>query len=201
MFAKKIVPELNKALEENNILSPISKQKEVFSKIKSGVDLLWIGETGIGKTTAMTIGIINQIKEAINDVPRALIIEPNADAAFATTDLLKRYSKYTNIRIFCAHSKGIMDDIEVEIYNGSDIVVGTPSKIGEFYSTNVLNVTALKILAFNNISQANKISENSQLERISMALDNTQKIMFDSKLDMKTENLIGNYFKSPYFFE
>jgi len=201
MFAKKILPELNQALEENNINSPISIQKDVFSKIKSGVDLVWSVENGMGKTTLLAISVINQIKQALNDVPRAIIISSDIENAFSTTELCKKLARHTNIRIFCAHAKGVMDDLEVEIYNGSDIVIGTPAKIGEFYSTNVLNLTALKMLIFDDIDKINKQSDSSQLGRISTAVENAQKLIFTEKIDIKTERLIETHFKSPWIFD
>ena len=58
MFIKKIIPEFQETIEDLGITTAQGSQKKWISRIKSGMEMVAIGPTNSGKTTAYIIALI-----------------------------------------------------------------------------------------------------------------------------------------------
>lgn len=196
MFARKIFEPLAKALAENGIDAPIGIQKLCFSKIKGGADIHCVSEAGSGKSAVIAISIIQQLKTAVDDVPRALVTVPDAEAAHAMKAVFDMMARYTDLRVFDAHEEVNTTDLYHDIYAGSDVVIGTASRFGELYTKNVINLTGLKIFAIDDADHINRQDELSQIFRISETSERIQVLLFSNKNSSYFEGYIEQYVKT-----
>lgn len=180
-FIKKLLPEINQALEENKIELPINNQKPCISHIKSGRDLICVGNEGSGKTTTMVISVIQQLKKAINDVPRALIIVKDKDTLDATKKLFDNLAIHTDLRIYHVIGGTKLEKIRDKIYFGSDIVIGTPDSLNELYSFSGLNLNDLKILVLDDADEVLRRDAIAKVDRLSETISKVQRLLFCSE--------------------
>src|SRR5690606_34371301 len=81
MSFKKLIEPLNEALKIQGFETPLPFQKQVLSKIKSGANVFGIAPKGSGKTTAMVMGVVQNLKgEAFEDAPRAIVFAKDKEA-------------------------------------------------------------------------------------------------------------------------
>ena len=75
------------------------------------------------------IGIIQQLKEAFEEAPRAIVIASTKEKAFEMEELFKLLGSHTNLRTFTVFDKGIIQYQKDMIYEGLDILFGTPRNV------------------------------------------------------------------------
>ena len=83
MKLKKLTPELVSGLIDAGFdTEPREIQSTSIPKIKSGADLFIIAPESSGKSTAIVIGVIQQLKKAFEEAPRAIIMTATKEKAF-----------------------------------------------------------------------------------------------------------------------
>lgn len=145
MKLKKLIPELvSGIINAGYDKEPRAIQGLSIPKIKSGADLYIIAPEEAGKTSAIAIGVIQQLKKAIEKAPRAIIMVETKDKAFALEEEIKRLSKGTGLRSFVVFDQGIIQYQKDMIYEGVDIVIGTPQRLNELISTTGIPLTKVR---------------------------------------------------------
>ncbi|NOR73558.1 MAG: DEAD/DEAH box helicase, partial [Draconibacterium sp.] len=101
MKLKKLIPELSSAIIEAGFdITPRSIQSKSIPKIKSGADMFIISPEGTGKSVTIVISVIQQLKEAIDEAPRAIVMVTSKEKAFELKELFDLLGKNTNLRSF-----------------------------------------------------------------------------------------------------
>ena len=146
MNLKKLIPELVSGLNDAGF---DSKQKTIQSKsipqIKSGADLFIVSPEGSGKSSAIVIGVIQQLKELFEEAPRAIIMTATKEKAFELEEQFKILGKHTNLRTFTVFDQGIIQYQKDMIYEGLDVLIGTPKRLNELAKINGIPLTKIKI--------------------------------------------------------
>ncbi|KAI6179822.1 hypothetical protein M3Y98_00652300 [Aphelenchoides besseyi] len=157
----KDIPDLNQKLMENiqraGYTRPRNIQAFTIPYILEGCDVIAQAETGSGKSAAFLIPLIQMVskknskknasKEKYDaDHPFVLIIEPTRELALQIYDQARKFASGTNVRIVKAYGEYPYNANAAEIYDGADIVVGTPGRILHFLSDCVLSVGLLECL-------------------------------------------------------
>lgn len=197
MFLKKIDQHLLDAIEEFGFTKPTKLQKSCFSKIKSGIDLLIDAPEKSGKTTAITIGVIQQLKEEFEDVPRALIIVANKEKAIAMKEQFNALGSNTNLRVFCAVEGGDILILRDRIYAGSDVVIGTAKRLNELYSCSGINLNNLKMFIIDDAELILRDQILSDINRLSPYIPKSQRIVFTKGISNRLENYMEKFMHSP----
>jgi ATP-dependent RNA helicase RhlE len=153
---------------------PRAIQDLSIPKIKSGTDLYMIAPEGAGKTTAIAIAIVQQLKKPVEVAPRAIIMVETKDKAFALEEEIKRLSKYTGLRTFVVFDAGIIQYQKDMIYEGLDIVIGTPQRLNELISTTGIPLTKVRHFIVDDLDSY-PLNKYPQIYRIA---DNVEKAQF-----------------------
>lgn len=151
MNLKKINEDLKIALIENGLTEATELQLETFSPIKSGADVVIQGGKNTGKTTAMVINIIHKLKQPFQESPRALILVDDKSKVLEVLELFELYNKRNKLRVFGTHDKTDLDEDKNLISLGVDVLVGTPNKLNQMFSSAGFNVNTLQLTAFDDI--------------------------------------------------
>ncbi|WP_445710728.1 DEAD/DEAH box helicase [Flavobacterium sp.] len=201
MNLKKINEDLKEALIENGIIEATELQLETFSPIKSGADLVIQGGKKTGKTTAMVVNVIHKLKEPFQESPRALILVNDKPMLLEVLELFELYNKKNKLRVFGTHDKTDLDEDKNLISLGIDVLVGTPNKLNQMFSSAGFNVNTLQVIHFDDIDVLLKNRHESVIMRLMESIQKGQRVFFCNKITERVEILADNIMKDPVFLE
>jgi len=200
MKLKKINPVLQEALIDFGLTEANALQKETFSTIKSGADAIIASPNGSGKTTAIVINVIQQLVCEGEESPRALIFVENKTKVLEMEELFEKFGKFTNLRVYGVHEKGDMDYDKNYISAGIDVLIGTPVKLSDMFSTAGYNVNRLKMFIVDDADWILKSRHETKIMRISNSIK-TQRIVFTDHLTERIEILADKMLVEPFVFD
>jgi ATP-dependent RNA helicase RhlE len=201
MILKKINENLQKALVENGLTEANEMQQETFSTLKSGADCILVAPKGSGKTTTIVLNVIQQLVAEGEESPRALIIVEDKAKVLAMEELFEKLGNYTNLRVYGVHDKGDMEYDKNYISTGIDVLIGTPNKLSEMFTTAGYNVNRLKMFILDDADPILKLRHETKIMRISNSITKTQRIIFSETLTERIESLADKMMVEPFLFE
>jgi len=201
MKLKKINEKLQDALIENGLTEANVLQMETFSTIKSGADCMIISPKGSGKSTTIVLNVIQQLAGQTEESPRALIFVEDKAKVLEMEELFEKYGKYTNLEVYGVHDKGDMDYDKNYISTGVDVLIGTPNKLSDMFTTAGYNVNRLKMFILDDADPILKLRHETKIMRISNSITKTQRIIFAETLTERIEILADKMLLEPYFFD
>ncbi len=201
MKLKKINSNLQKALIETGLTEANEMQLETFSTLKSGADCIIISPKGSGKSTTIVINVIQQLVAEGEESPRALIIVENKAKVLEMETLFENLGSETNLRVYGVHDKGDMEYDKNYISTGIDVLIGTPNKLNEMFTTAGYNVNRLKMFILDDADPILKQRHETKIMRISNSIVKTQRIIFSEQLTERIEVLAEKMLLEPFLFD
>ena len=201
MKLKKINENLQKALIENGLVEANAMQQETFSTLKSGADCLIVAPKGSGKTTTIVINVIQRLAGANEESPRALIVVEDKAKVLAMEKLFDKYNQYTKLEVYGVHDKGDMDYDKNYISTGIDVLIGTPSRLNEMFSSAGYNVNRLKMFIIDDTDPILKLRHETKIMRISNSIAKTQRIIFAEQITERIDLLAEKMLIEPFEFD
>ena len=201
MKLKKIDENLKEGLIENGLTEANEMQQETFSTLKSGADCIIIAPKGSGKSTTIVLNVIQQLKGEGEESPRALIIVEDKAKVLEMEDLFEKFGKYTDLRVYGVHDKGDMEYDKNYISTGIDVLIGTPNKLGEMFTTAGYNVNRLKMFILDDADPILKLRHETKIMRISNSINKTQRIIFSEVFSERIEILADKMLVEPFEFD
>ncbi len=201
MKLKKINEKLQKALIENGLTEANVLQQETFSTLKSGADCIIIAPKGSGKSTTIVINVIQQLVAEGEESPRALIIVEDKIKVLEMETLFENLGSETNLRVYGVHDKGDLEYDKNYISTGIDVLIGTPNRLNEMFTTAGYNVNRLKMFIIDDADTILKLRHDTKIIRISNSIAKTQRIIFSEQLTERIEVLADKIMVEPFLFE
>ena len=201
MKLKKINENLQKALIENGLVEANAMQQETFSTLKSGADCLIVAPKASGKTTTIVINVIQRLAGANEESPRALIVVEDKAKVLAMEELFDKYNQYTKLEVYGVHDKGDMDYDKNYISTGIDVLIGTPSRLNEMFSSAGYNVNCLKMFIIDDTDPILKLRHETKIMRISNSIAKTQRIIFAEQITERIDLLAEKMLIEPFEFD
>lgn len=201
MKLKKINEKLQDALIENGLTEANILQQETFSTIKSGADCIILSPAGSGKSTTIVLNVIQQLAGHTEESPRALIFVEDKAKVLEMEALFEKYGKYTNLEVYGVHDKGDTDYDKNYISTGVDVLIGTPNKLSDMFTTAGYNVNRLKMFIIDDADPMLKLRHETKIMRISNSITKTQRIIFAENLTERIEILADKMMLEPYLFD
>ena len=201
MKLKKINENLQEALIANGLTEANEMQKETFSTLKSGADCIIIAPNGSGKTTTIIINVIQKLAGTSEESPRALIIVEDKTKVLEMVALFERYGKNSGLEVYGVHDKGDTDYDKNYISTGIDVLIGTPNKLNDLFSSAGYNVNRLRMLILDDADPILKLRHEIKIMRISNSIAKTQRIIFTDILTERVEILADKMLVEPFEFD
>lgn len=201
MKLKKINEKLQDALIENGLTEANALQQETFSTIKSGSDCIILSPAKSGKSTTIVLNVIQQLAGHIEESPRALIFVEDKAKVLEMVELFAKYGKFSNLEVYGVHDKGDMDYDKNYISTGIDVLIGTPNKLSDMFTTAGYNVNRLKMFIIDDADPMLKLRHETKIMRISNSITKTQRIIFAEQLTERIEILADKMMLEPYLFD
>lgn len=186
---------------ENGLVEANAMQQETFSTLKSGADCLIVAPKGSGKTTTIVINVIQRLAGANEESPRALIVVEDKAKVLAMEELFDKYNQYTKLEVYGVHDKGDMDYDKNYISTGIDVLIGTPSRLNEMFSSAGYNVNRLKMFIIDDTDPILKLRHETKIMRISNSIAKTQRIIFAEQITERIDLLAEKMLIEPFEFD
>ena len=202
MKLKKLIPELVSAIiEEGYDSEPRVVQTLSMPKIKSGADAYVIAPEESGKTTAIVFGVIQRLKKAEGDAPRAIIMVNSKEKVEEMQAMFETFDKNTDLRFFPVFDQGRILYQKDMIYDGIDILIGTPIRLNELMNTAGFPLSKLQILAVDDAEQIFSARQQHVIYRIGDACEKSQFLIFANKWIDKFDLLTDRIMKNPQYLK
>ena len=201
MKLKKINENLQEALIQNGLTNANEMQKETFSTLKSGADCIITAPTGSGKTTTIVINVIQKLAGTTEESPRALIIVEDKNKVLEMVALFELYGQNSGLEIYGVHDKGDTEYDKNYISTGLDVLIGTPNKLNDLFSTAGYNVNRLRMLILDDADTILKMRHETKIMRISNSISKTQRIIFTDVHTERIEILADKMLVEPFEFD
>lgn len=201
MKLKKINETLQQNLIDNGFLEANDIQKETFGTLKSGADAIIVAPAGSGKSTTIVINVIQRLVGSVEESPRALIIVSDKEKMVEMVAQFEKLAKYTDLEIYGVHDKGDMDYDKNYISTGIDVLIGTPNKLSEMFSSAGYNVNRLKMFILDDADPILKLRHETKIMRISNSIDKTQRIIFTEQFTERIEIMAERMLIEPFEFD
>ncbi|RLZ10783.1 DEAD/DEAH box helicase [Faecalibacter macacae] len=190
--------QLNEALEKLNITTPTPIQVKTYKPILSGKDIMGIAQTGTGKTLAYLLPLLKEYQFSKSHMPKIMILVPTRELVVQVTDILDQLTEFINVRVLGIYGGVNINTQKELLYDGVDILVGTPGRVMDLALNNDLQFKDLKKLVIDEFDEMLSLGFKPQLRNIfSMMSERRQNILFSATMTDEVNDMLHEYFNSP----
>ncbi|WP_264509398.1 DEAD/DEAH box helicase [Flavobacterium sp. N1719] len=189
---------LQKAVDEMGLTQPTPIQQRAFSVILSGRDVMGIAQTGTGKTLAYLLPVLKQWKFMESETPRVVILAPTRELVVQITDVVTQLTQYMSVRTLGVYGGVNINTQKKAVYEGVDILVGTPGRIMDLALDNVVRFDTLQKLIIDEFDEILNLGFRVQVTSILTMLRNKrQNILFSATMTDEVDEMLDEYFDFP----
>ena len=198
-FAQFNLPKsLQKALDEMGFTKPTPIQEKSFSAIMSGRDVMGIAQTGTGKTFAYLLPILKQWKFVATDTPRIVILVPTRELVVQIAAEVDKLTQYMSVRTLGVYGGVNINSQKKSVYQGIDVLVGTPGRVMDLALDNVIRFDSLQKLVIDEFDEMLNLGFRTQITSIlSMLKNKRQNILFSATMTDEVDDMLEDYFNFP----
>ena len=126
--------------------------------------------------------------------PRAIVVCSTDEAAKELYKRFEEVSRALDLTIDLANEKGNMLQQRNDIFDGTEIIVGTPKRIYDLYIQNGFNVSQMKLFILDDAVDLFRKGHKMQLSRLSDSMPKCQHVLFsDSFAERRIEDYLEEY--------
>ena len=186
-----------KALTAMDITTPTDIQANAIPPLLEGRDVIGQAHTGSGKTLAFGIPLIERIVPE-NKWLQALVLVPTRELAIQVGDVLDKLAKQTKIKTTLIYGGRAYGPQKDAIYNGAQVVVGTPGRVLDHLNQGTMRVDGVTYLVLDEADQMLDQGFAPDVERI-LAQTNTdrQTALFSATTPDWVMKVSNKYLKDP----
>lgn len=189
---------LQKALDDMGFTTPTPIQERAMPVILSGRDMMGIAQTGTGKTYAYLLPILKQWKFAKTDTPRVVIIVPTRELVVQVTEEVEKLTRYMSVRTLGVYGGVNINTQKTNVYNGIDILVGTPGRIMDLALDNVVRFDTMQKLVIDEFDEILNLGFRFQITSIlSMMKQKRHNILFSATMTDDVDEVLNDFFEFP----
>lgn len=189
---------LQKAVDEMGLTQPTPIQQRAFSVILSGRDVMGIAQTGTGKTLAYLLPVLKQWKFMESETPRVVILAPTRELVVQIAEVVTQLTQYMSVRTLGVYGGVNINTQKKAVYEGVDILVGTPGRIMDLALDNVVRFDTLQKLIIDEFDEILNLGFRVQVTSILTMLRNKrQNILFSATMTDEVDEMLDEYFDFP----
>lgn len=189
---------LRNALADLEYINPTPIQREAFSVIMSGKDIVGVAQTGTGKTFAYLLPLLRMLKFSTDGHPRIAILVPTRELVVQVVQEVEKLSKYMTARVVGVYGGTNINTQKQTVHEGLDIIVATPGRFYDLALTRAFKTKHLKKLVIDEVDEMLNLGFRVQLKNILELLpERRQNLLFSATLTEDVETLINDYFYQP----
>ena len=170
----------------------------------SGRDVAVQAQTGTGKTAAFLITLFQKIKPMPGDAsgrpPRALIVAPTRELAVQILDDAEVLGKHAGLDCLAVYGGVDYQKQRDSLERGTDILVGTPGRLIDYFKQNVLNLKNIEAVV---IDEADRMFDMGFIADIRYMLrrmppfNKRQSMLFSATRSFRVMELAYEHMNNP----
>lgn len=189
---------LQKAVDDLGLSTPTPIQIKAMPVILSGRDVLGIAQTGTGKTFAYLLPILKHWKFQNTETPRIVILVPTRELVVQVAAEVEKLTKYMSIRTLGVYGGVNINTQKTAVYQGIDILVGTPGRTMDLALDNVVRFDEIQKLVIDEFDEMLNLGFRVQVTSIlSMLKAKRQNILFSATMTDDVDAMLEEYFDFP----
>ncbi|MBA4154567.1 DEAD/DEAH box helicase [Flavobacterium sp.] len=189
---------LQKALDEMGFSTPTPIQIKSMPVILSGRDMMGIAQTGTGKTFAYLLPILKQWKFQNTHTPRVLILVPTRELVVQVAEEVVKLTKYMSVRTLGVYGGVNINTQKTAVYQGVDILVGTPGRVMDLALDNVIRFDEIQKLIIDEFDEMLNLGFRFQVTSVlTMLKTKRQNILFSATMTDEVDDMLDEYFDFP----
>ena len=181
---------VQKAIDELGFTTPTPIQEKSFAVIMSGRDMMGIAQTGTGKTFAYLLPLLKLYKFSPTHTPKIVILVPTRELVVQVVEEVEKLTKYMSIRTLGIYGGVNINTQKTSVYQGIDVLVGTPGRVMDLALDNVLRFDETSKLVIDEF--------DVQLTSIlAMMKPKRQNILFSATMTDEVDAVLNDFFDYP----
>ena len=188
---------LRKAVDDMGWKEPTPIQSRSVPEGLLGKDLFGEAQTGTGKTGAYSMIVLGRTKSGL-DKPSTIVLTPTRELADQVSKEMKNLAKYTGHSITAIYGGASYGKQIDSLESGCDVVVGTPGRILDLQSKDILDLSCIKELVLDEADRMLDMGFIEDIEKIiSLTPKDRQTLMFSATLSEEIYAIAGKSMKNP----
>ena len=164
----------------------------------SGRDVMGIAQTGTGKTLAYLLPLLKQWKFVPTDSARVVIIVPTRELVVQIVEVIESLTQYMSVRTLGIYGGVNINTQKKAVYEGIDILVGTPGRTMDLALDNVVRFDSLQKLVIDEFDEILNLGFRFQVTSLlSMMKNKRQNILFSATMTDEVDEMLEEYFELP----
>ncbi len=198
-----LLPSLKQTLGEKGLRKATDIQDRTIPLLLNGTSVVGVSETGSGKTLAYTLPVLHMLKVLENDGnavtreahPRAVVVVPTRELGEQVTKVFKPFTHDTRLRVRSVLGGTTMEVARRNIKGNFEILVATPGRMIQLMDRNLLNLSDVRILIFDEADQMLDHGFLNEAKKIvSECPSDRQMAMYSATVSPAVEELISTLF-------
>jgi ATP-dependent RNA helicase RhlB len=196
---------LLKGLNETGLTYCTPIQAQTLPVSLNGKDVAGQAQTGTGKTAAFLVTVFARLIaqcERKGNAPLAMIVAPTRELAFQIYDEAKNIGRFINFRVITVVGGVDYAKQAEQLRQGTDIVIGTPGRIIDFFKQGVLDTRDVKIVVVDEADRLLDLGFAKDMRFILKKLppyQTRQSLLFSATLSYRVMELTYDFMNLPEF--
>lgn len=189
---------VQKAIDDLGFMTPTPIQEKTFSVIMSGRDMMGIAQTGTGKTFAYLLPLLKLYKFSPTHTPKIVILVPTRELVVQVVEEVEKLTQYMSVRTIGIFGGVNINTQKTTVYQGCDILVGTPGRVMDLTLDNVIRFEEMQKLVIDEFDEMLNLGFRTQLTAIlAMMPKKRQNILFSATMTEEVDKVLNDYFDYP----
>lgn len=190
-------PFIKEAIKRLGFVEPTPIQKEMIPLILKGKSTIGQAHTGTGKTHSFLFPIVQRIDESKQEV-QAVITSPTRELATQIYEALNQIIEGTNINAKLLIGGTDKKRTIEKLKNQPHIVVGTPGRIRDLVSENILLIHKAPILVVDEADLAFDMGFIEDIDQFASRMpEDLEMYVFSATIPEKLQPFLKKYMESP----
>jgi ATP-dependent RNA helicase RhlB len=199
-------PSLARGIADAGFHNTTPIQAQTLPLALAGRDVAGQAQTGTGKTAAFLVSMFNTLLTRVPREPRpanairGIIIAPTRELAVQIHNDAITLAKHTGIRLACVFGGVDYDKQRRQFEGGTDVLIGTPGRIIDFYKQNVFDLRYVQVVV---LDEADRMFDLGFIADIRYMLrkmpppDQRQSMLFSATLSQRVLELAYEDMNNP----
>jgi ATP-dependent RNA helicase RhlE len=189
---------VQKAIDELGFSIPTPIQEKSFSVIMSGRDMMGIAQTGTGKTFAYLLPLLKLYKFTPTHTPKIVVLVPTRELVVQVVEEVEKLTQYMSVRTLGIYGGVNINTQKKSVYQGIDILVGTPGRTMDLALDNVIRFDETSKLVIDEFDEMLNLGFRPQLTSIlAMMKPKRQNILFSATMTDEVDAVLNDFFDFP----
>lgn len=185
---------MEKELENNNFSA-------LLKLVRSGKSVFGIAQLDEYETLIPAL-LMEFVPEQQEGSPRAIVICKDVATAVKIHDSTLKMAKSKDLTLDLIHEKGNKLKQRNDLFDGTEIIIGTAKRICELYFQNGFNIGKLKVFMVLEIDELMRAGNRGYISRIAESLPKCRQVIFTRNADeVRTVEYLDQYVNPISCFE